>query len=58
MALGVYRETENNIFRFKIVLKDKPMARRGKLAITSSIFWICSTIYTEMQKDTAAALTR
>ena len=38
MALGVYWETENDIFRFKIVLKDKPMARRGKLAIISSIF--------------------
>ena len=37
-ALGVYLHTENNIFRFKIVLKDKPMTRMGTLSIISSIF--------------------
>ena len=37
-ALGVYLQTENNIFRFKIVLKDKPMTRMGTLSIISSIF--------------------
>ena len=37
-ALGVYYDKENNIFRFKIVLKDKPMTRRGMLSIISSIF--------------------
>ena len=37
-ALGFYWDTENNIFRFKIVLKDKLMARRGMLSIISSIF--------------------
>ena len=30
-ALGVYLGTENNIFSFKIVLKDKPMTRRETL---------------------------
>ena len=37
-ALGVYWDTENNIFRFKIVLKDKRMTRRGMLLLISSIF--------------------
>ena len=37
-ALGVYLQTENNIFRFKIVLKDKPMTRMGTLSVISSIF--------------------
>ena len=37
-ALGVYWDTENDIFRFEIVLKDKPMARRGMLSPISSIF--------------------
>ena len=37
-TLGVYCDKENNIFRFKIVLKDKPMTRRGMLSIISSIF--------------------
>ena len=37
-ALGVFWDTENNIFRFKIVLKGKQMTRRGMLSIISSIF--------------------
>ena len=37
-ALGVCWETENEIFTFKIMLKDKPMTRRGMLSIISSIF--------------------
>ena len=37
-ALGVYSDTENNIFRFKIVLKDRPMKRSGILSLISSIF--------------------
>ena len=37
-ALGVYWDTENDIFRFKIVLKDKPMTRRRILSLISSIF--------------------
>ena len=37
-AFGVYWDTENDNFRFKIVLKDKPMTRRGMLSIISSIF--------------------
>ena len=36
-ALGVYWDTEN-IFRFKSAIKEKPMARRGMLSLTSSIF--------------------
>ena len=36
--MEVYWDTENDIFRFKIVLKDKPMTRRGMLLIISSIF--------------------
>ena len=37
-VLGVYWDTENNIFRFKIVLKDKTMTRRGMLSLISSFF--------------------
>ena len=37
-VLGVYWDTENNIFRFKIVLKDKTMTRRGILSLISSFF--------------------
>ena len=37
-ALGVYSDTENNIFRFKIVLKDRPRKRSGILSLISSIF--------------------
>ena len=37
-TLGVYWDTENDIFRFKIVLRDKPMTRRGMLSLISSIF--------------------
>ena len=37
-AVGVYWDTENDIFRFKIVLKDKPLTRRGMLSLISSIF--------------------
>ena len=37
-ASGVYWNTENDIFRFKIVLKDKQSTRRGMLSIISSIF--------------------
>ena len=37
-TLGVYWDTENDIFRFKIVLKDKPMTRRGMLSLISFIF--------------------
>ena len=37
-ASGVYWNTKNDIFRFKIVLKDRPMTRRGMLSIISSIF--------------------
>ena len=36
-TLGVYWDTENIIFRFKIVLKDKPMTRRGMRWLISSI---------------------
>ena len=37
-ALGVNWDTEYDIFRFKILLKDKPMTRSGMLSLISSIF--------------------
>ena len=37
-VVGVYWDTENDIFRFRIVLKDKPLTIRGMLSLISFIF--------------------
>ena len=37
-GIGSLLDKENDIFRFKIVLKDKPTTRRGILSLINSIF--------------------
>ena len=37
-ALGILWDAENDVIKFKIDLKDKPMKRRGMLSVISSIY--------------------
>ena len=36
-VLGIFWDTEDDLFKFKIDFKDKPMTRRGILSVVSSI---------------------
>ncbi len=37
-ALVIYWDVESDTFKFKIVIKDRPLTRRGLLSILSSIY--------------------
>lgn len=37
-ALGIHWNVESDTFQFKIVIKDRPLTRRGLLSIVSSIY--------------------
>ena len=38
LPLGIFWDTDNDVIKFKIDLKDQPMTRRGMLSVISSIY--------------------
>ena len=38
LPLGFFWDTDNDVIKFKIDLKDQPMTRRGMLSVISSIY--------------------
>ena len=58
-VLGIEWNIENDAFKFRITLKDKPLTRRGILSTVSSIYdplGFCCPIPATRKKNIAAAM--